>query len=472
MREKVWSNTGLKCAGQVCVVWVAYVVFIAVVGAVWESIAAERAPVESWKQHREQAAQAFQKDDLRQAENHLLQSLHEAERLNTVGPEVFLSLIELGWCNFAAENYAAGLAHLRRALTLSETNHAVKAVDTGVCLAWCGELQLRQRDLEAAKKMFERGSEVLDAAPSLSSERALCALGLGEVALAEIEYSKAEEHFKAALALLNDDIEKRGDSDILQSPFRPAYPTLADVLNALGNLYQIQKRWGEAEARYRQTVELVEKEASSASGALPAALNALASFYLDRTNFAAARPLLERSLKAQERAIGPAHPVLIPTLSNLARAEENLGDAARAEGRYRRILAIREKSLGPDHIRVQDSLRELSQLYLKQKDFAAAEPLCRRMLTREESFRGETSITLTPILSDLETIYRQQGKLKELEAVYQKQLRVFESAFGPTNNCVAKVLEAYAALLRGQQRQVEATKLEERARALRNTAGK
>ena len=127
----------------------------------------------------------------------------------------------------------------------------------------------------------------------------------------------------------------------------------------------------------------------------------------------------------------------------------------------------REKSLGPDDILVQDSLKDLSQLYLKQKDFASAEPLCRRMLAREESFRGQTSITLTPILSDLELVYREQGNLSDLETVYQKQLRVFESAFGPRNNSVAKVLESYASVLRRQQRDAEASKLEERARAAR-----
>jgi tetratricopeptide (TPR) repeat protein len=473
MREKGCSKAGLSRVLRVCVVGV---VVIALVGAGWRGVGAERARPDSWDNYREQAAQAFQKDDLRQAENLLLEALHDAERLKKDGREVFVSLVELGWCEMTAEKYADAVGNLRRALALSETNHGAKALETRVCLAWLGELQLRQGDFEAAKRFLGRGAEILEGASRFCSEKVLCAQGLGQIAIAEVDYSKAEQYFKTALSLLN--VNDQGlksrveDSALFRSPFRPTYPNAADVLNGLGSLYQTQKRWSEAEAAYRQALEMVEKDVAPKSGAVPAALNALASVYLDQTNFAAARPLLERSLKAQEEAVNPIHPVLIPTLLKLAQVEDRLGDRASAERDYRRILSIREKSLGPDHIRVQDSLRDLSQFYLRQKDFAAAEPLCRRMLAREESFRGETSITLAPILSDQELIYRAEGKLKELEAVYQKQMRVFESAFGPQNNSVAKVLDQYAALLRGQQREAEAAKLQERARAIREPAGK
>jgi len=457
-----------------CVACVVYVIVITSICAGREALAAEQPQPDSRRQYREQAAKAFQNDDLRQAENLLLQALHDAERRKPDGRDVFVSLIELAWCDLAAEKHAAGIGNFRRALALSETNHGAQTLETAVCFAWLGELQLRQQDLDAARSAFERGAKLLDAAAVLCSERVLCARGLGQVAVAEVDYARAEESFKTALSLLHDDGMKGGtpNSELFRSPFRPTFPTEAATLNALGGLYQAQKRWSEAEQAYRQALGLVEKEAAPESGALPAALNALASLYLEQTNFTAARPLLERSLSAQEQAVGPMHPVLVQTLSNLALAEDKLADNASAERDYRRILAIREKSLGPDHIRAQDSLRDLSRLYLKQKDLAAAEPLCCRMLTREEAFRGETSITLTPILSDLEMIYGQQEKLAQLEAVYQKQLRVFESAFGPQNNAVAKVLEEYASLLHRQHREAESAKLEERARAIRSAAPK
>src|SRR5262245_35221622 len=152
MREKDRNKTGLRRVLQLCVLCVVYVLAIALVGADWELVAAEPTPADSWNKFREQAAQAFQKDDLQEAENLLLQALHEAEGLTKEG-QVFVSLVELSWCELSAEKCASGIGNLRRALALSETNHGAESLEAGVCLAWLGEMQFRQKDSDTAKKL-------------------------------------------------------------------------------------------------------------------------------------------------------------------------------------------------------------------------------------------------------------------------------------------------------------------------------
>jgi tetratricopeptide (TPR) repeat protein len=76
------------------------------------------------------------------------------------------------------------------------------------------------------------------------------------------------------------------------------------------------------------------------------------------------------------------------------------------------------------------------------------------------------------MLNNLALLYQAQGKYSEAEPLFKRALAIKEKALGPEHLSVATTLENYAALLRKTNREVEAIKLEARAKAIRDKQAK
>ena len=70
-------------------------------------------------------------------------------------------------------------------------------------------------------------------------------------------------------------------------------------------------------------------------------------------------------------------------------------------------------------------------------------------------------------LNNLARLYHQQGKYNEAEPLYKRSLAIVEKALGPAHPHLATSLENYAMLLRKTNREVEATRMEAHAEAIR-----
>jgi tetratricopeptide (TPR) repeat protein len=88
-----------------------------------------------------------------------------------------------------------------------------------------------------------------------------------------------------------------------------------------------------------------------------------------------AEPLLQRALAIREAALGKNHPDVAASLNNLANIYQEQGLYGRAEPLYERALAIREVALGKNHPIVAASLNNLANLYQRQGLYGRAEPL-------------------------------------------------------------------------------------------------
>ena len=69
-------------------------------------------------------------------------------------------------------------------------------------------------------------------------------------------------------------------------------------------------------------------------------------------------------------------------------------------------------------------------------------------------------------LNSLAGFYNDQGRFAEAELFYRRALDILEKALGPRHPEVAASLEGYAQVLRKLKRKAEASKLEDRAKAL------
>ena len=99
-----------------------------------------------------------------------------------------------------------------------------------------------------------------------------------------------------------------------------------------------------------------------------------------------------------------------------------------------------------------------------QKMFAAA--------AQEAERFPHQDLRLARSLNNLAGAYAAQGKYAEAEPLYQRSLAILEKVRGPDDPDVATVLSNYAALLQATNRGAEAAKLEARANAIREKAGR
>ncbi len=139
------------------------------------------------------------------------------------------------------------------------------------------------------------------------------------------------------------------------------------------------------------------------------------------------------------------------------------GKYARAEPLAKRELAIYETVLGPEHPDVALGLDRLAGLYTVMGRYSQAESLAKRALAiwdknLDPRFPNEA-------LDTLAELYHVQGRHAEAESFYKRSLAMRE-ALRPGHPIVAQVLEKYAVLLRDTGRDVEAAKMEARAKAI------
>ncbi len=212
----------------------------------------------------------------------------------------------------------------------------------------------------------------------------------------------------------------------------------------------------------------------------------------------------ERQLLAEleaEEHKGTKPLAVASTLYNLAILRRQQGSFAEAERLYRKALGIREHEQGPNHPDVAVILNNLAALEVAQGRYADALPLLARALTIRQAALGNAHVLTAQSLNNLALLYAAQGDAAAAEPLYTQALAILEAAApapqsgeptpgvqppgsqpgdprgadprsddprsgDPRSGELGRVLDNYAALLHDTGRDLEAEKLEARARAL------
>jgi len=107
----------------------------------------------------------------------------------------------------------------------------------------------------------------------------------------------------------------------------------------------------------------------------------------------------------------------------------------------------------------------------ERADYNRAQKMFATAVKEAERF-GDQDPRLARSLNDLAAAYAVQGKYPEAEPLYQRSLAILKQVRGPDHADVATVLLNYAELLQATNRGAEAAKLEARAKAIREQAGR
>ena len=152
--------------------------------------------------------------------------------------------------------------------------------------------------------------------------------------------------------------------------------------------------------------------------------------------------------------------------------EKYMGDAQKAyeqalygEAEQLYLAALKEaENFEDEDRRLATSLNNLGRLYSAQGKYVQAESLYRRAVAVWEKTLGAEHPDVATGLSNLAKLYYIQGKYSQLEPLYQRVLAIRERAFGVHHSSVVQTLESYTALLRKQNREAEAKRVEDRFR--------
>src|SRR5260370_23675007 len=142
----------------------------------------------------------------------------------------------------------------------------------------------------------------------------------------------------------------------------------------------LHARYAEAEPLYQGALHIIRQKLGPESSQVADLLNALAELYREQGKYAQAEPLYQRALYIWEQTPGPEYPNVAFPLCNLANLYAQQGKYAEAEPLYQRALHIWEQALGPEHPQVALPLNNLAHLYQQQGKDADAKPLYHQSL--------------------------------------------------------------------------------------------
>jgi CHAT domain-containing protein/tetratricopeptide (TPR) repeat protein len=193
-------------------------------------------------------------------------------------------------------------------------------------------------------------------------------------------FNEAEENHKRALA-------------IREQTLNPNHEDLVVSYNRLGLLYQEQGRMQEAELLFGRALAIVQGSRSILVKRHEAdVLNNLGNIYNADRRFAEAEKSFLHALEIEEERYGLDHPEVATIRENLGLTYELQERYGEAESHFKKALAIMEGAYGKNHPAVTISLHNLAMTYKSEGRFDEAEDLLRRSLSiRQNSFEPDNS---------------------------------------------------------------------------------
>jgi len=357
----------------------------------------------------------------------------------------------------------------------------------------------RARALGAAGRYAEGlavlgpGAEAAGAAGDLAGQ-AEALLGLAELRDQAGDYRGAEEavfaSLRAAEAVPHDEVAARAwtlavslsgerfEQSALAHRWRErAEAAIArlggdDVLLArlhgnVGRALYVQGRYGEAEARYRQALELLERTVGPRSLEVADILLKRCAALLALGHFEAALGLTRRALDLRERALGADHPEVGQALVELAMVRGYQGEHEDEERLASRGLEVLERALGPEHPSLSLALTAVaSARFARGRERETLLPLLERALRLSESSMGPDGSRSAVLVANIATTLGRMGRLREAERHFTDALSRIERKQGPGHPLLVRPLLGLGEVLQQQGRLAEALRHLERAAAI------
>ncbi|HET6893119.1 MAG TPA: tetratricopeptide repeat protein, partial [Pyrinomonadaceae bacterium] len=254
----------------------------------------------------------------------------------------------------------------------------------------------------------------------------------------EGKYASAEEHYKAAVA----ETEK--------PELWPGRGFYCSTAMWLARFYIAQHRYSEAEPLFHRALEIYEADRSPNSY-LPHHLEEFAKLYEAQEKYIAAEELYLRALKTCEELDGSS------TDCVTERALDNLAAFYQARGRYYEAEELWRRSLRSVEERIRSQTLATTNRLLRWRN--------RKEL---EARISRSQLPISVSLENLAGIYECQQKYAEAEPLRRRAVEIKQQVWDERHAWIwVDSLAAYANALHKIGREHEATKIDERVKAIR-----
>lgn len=209
-------------------------------------------------------------------------------------------------------------------------------------------------------------------------------------------------------------------------------PEHLDTLNATHVLASVYRNIdpAAAEALYRSTLAVLQRDRGPESAAALAVQNDLALLLESQGRLAEALALFEQVVEAKERIYGREHPETLDSANGLANLLQVLGRYDEAEAIFLRTLGGLRVLLGENHPKTITCMNSLGRVYLRQRRYTEAEPLCAEALARMRARFGELDERTSTGMGTLGQIYEMQERFDEAEPLFVRVTEIVKTLFG------------------------------------------
>ncbi|MEC4818459.1 MAG: tetratricopeptide repeat protein [Scytonema sp. PMC 1069.18] len=234
---------------------------------------------------------------------------------------------------------------------------------------------------------------------------------------------------------------------------------LPTAFHNIALLYYAQGRYTEAEALYKEALELRKRLFGEENLDVAQNLNDLAELYQDQGRFQEAELLYQQALELRKRLLGNNHPDFAISLGNLAELYRSIGRYTQAEPLYLQALELTKRLLGDNHPNFALLLNNVALLYYSQGRYGEAELLSQQAIEIDKRSLGEENPGFATDLHNLALIYRAQGRYQEAELLFLQALNLKQRLLPKEHPLVADTIYALGNMYRQQGRYNEAEPL-------------
>jgi tetratricopeptide (TPR) repeat protein len=209
------------------------------------------------------------------------------------------------------------------------------------------------------------------------------------------------------------------------------HPLTLETLSNLAEVDLAMARFGDAEAKRRDVLRLIEAREPPQSTAVAVGAALLAKTLNLTGKLDEAETLSKRAVAIYEDLLGPDHPRTSGSVHTLAAIEAQRGHDREAEDLYRRALAIDERVFGPESSAVANDLVGLSPVLRRLGKYQEARTgLARASTILARQFGNDDPMVLGALTISANVAY-EEGRFDEALELTARAQKILERTLGP-----------------------------------------
>lgn len=379
-------------------------------------------------------------------------------------------LMGLGSIEEAAGDHTLAMTYYNRALQISEKNYGTYSPDAAIALRGIGRMHGKMGNKTAATDSYKRAITILSKEPNLEAAEQLKAV--------THEYGDLLKGSDTSDRNLIDDFQKDifNDQQPNKTPATSGSGTNLNIPPTSGSNLSgvVQSQWqqqSEQQLSQVRTSDTNENEAVSLRGihmpssdeALKPAFKVVSDTIFQQNRYHAGEAQYKRMIAADTDSLGPNHPSVANDLNGLAQLYIAQKRFTEARSCLTRALAIYEATYHSQNVLTINTMAALASVEANLGHIPEATKLYRESLSNAQETLGPNSLETAKILNGLAFLYFQQGQLDKASTFYQWAIASTEKAVGARDPLLAACLKDYAQVLRGLDKNTQASEVEQRA---------